>query len=396
MLRLRLHAFAVLCLALAVTSPAEAARIVTLETPSRFVDPAKSQSLYNSPGGEKMPTVLKANAYLPDDYDRHPKARFPVLYLLHGQGDAYDTWAKPAKGDVVGVAKGFPGIIVMPEGDRGFYTNWWNGGARGDPQWERYHLDELIPSVEGRLRIRRGRRSHAIAGLSMGGLGALFYAGQRPGYFGSAASFSGAISIQRATFQSGFPLTGQRAEPIWGDPRAQEFYWAGHNPTELTENLRRTRVYVTVGDGTPGADPDEVRNYFGQLSEQELRQQAEEFVAAAKSAGVEVTYKPRQGIHDWPYWRRHLADAIGWGFFEPVTERPAAWTYRTVARFGEMWGLRFAFAAPPGEVETFKLDGRRLSATGSGTVTIRVPRAGKLTATLPFERTLPRPRKKRR
>ena len=76
----------------------------------------------------------------------------------------------------------------MPEGDRGFYTNWWNDGRRGDPGWERYDLEELIPLVERRFRIRRARRWHAIAGLSMGGMGTMYLASQRPHYFGSAAS----------------------------------------------------------------------------------------------------------------------------------------------------------------------------------------------------------------
>jgi len=64
----------------------------------------------------------------------------------------------PANGDLRNTAKGFRGIIVMPEGDRGFYTNWWNNGERGSPAWERYHLDQLVPLVERRLRIRQGRR----------------------------------------------------------------------------------------------------------------------------------------------------------------------------------------------------------------------------------------------
>ena len=89
-----------------------------------------------------------------------------------------------------------PGIIVMPEGDRGFYTNWWNDGRRADPGWERYDLEELIPLVERKFRIRKARRWHAIAGLSMGGMGTMYLASQRPHYFGSAASFSGFVSHQ--------------------------------------------------------------------------------------------------------------------------------------------------------------------------------------------------------
>jgi diacylglycerol O-acyltransferase / trehalose O-mycolyltransferase len=252
----------------AAAALAREARIVTWDDPkvgeSRFVDPSAAPTgLYNRPPGvPERPNALRVNVYLPPGFDRD--RRWPVLFLLHGQGDAYDSWAHPEQGDLLETARGFPGIVVMPEGDRGFYANWWNGGTFGDPAWERHHLDELIPLVERRLPIRRARRWHAVAGLSMGGLGAAFYASQRPGYFGSAASFSGAVSIQRPSFQQGFSATGQESEPIWGDESEQEFYWRGHNPLELVDNLASTRLFVAAGNGVPNAsDPDEADNFFG-------------------------------------------------------------------------------------------------------------------------------------
>jgi S-formylglutathione hydrolase FrmB len=372
-------ALAALAAAAPATADAAPARIVTWEGPvvsqSRFVDPAAApESSYNEPPGvEERPNALRVNVYLPAGYEPDSGRRYPVLYLLHGQGDAFDSWANPSNGNLLETAAGFPGLIVMPEGDRGFYANWWNDGRRGAPAWERYHLDELIPRIERRLPIRSGRRWHAIAGLSMGGEGAMFYASQRPGYFGSAASFSGPLSIQRPTYQQAFEAgTGQDREALFGDPDAQNFYWAGHNPTELAVNLRSTRLYVAAGDGVADpASPDELGNYFGQLAEAELGQQAAEFAVAAQEAGAEVTYEPHQGIHDWPYWRVDLANAIDWGFFErsPVSRR--SWRYDTVAETGTAWGMRFRFSEPPEEVSTLVREGRRLRAYGSGRLTVR-------------------------
>lgn len=299
----------------------------------------------------------------------------------------------PANGDLLETAAGFRGLIVMPEGDRGFYTNWWNDGRRGAPAWERYHLDELIGLVERRLPIRRGRRWHAIAGLSMGGEGAMYYASQRPGYFGSAAAFSGPLSIQRPTYQEAFEAaTGQDREALFGDPDAQEFYWSGHNPTELAPNLRSTRLYVAAGDGVPNpASPDELDNFFGQLAEAELGRHAAEFVSAARDAGADVTYAPHRGIHDWPYWRTDLANAIDWSFFERPPSPARRWSYRTVATRGEIWGLRFRFEQPPATVENFVREGRVLRGEGVGEVSIRT-RAGCLVEglQLPFQIDLPR------
>ena len=406
MRRIPIAAAATLAL-LAVSPPGVSARgaearIVTWDGPrvgeSRFVDPAAAPTAsYNEPPGvEERPNALRVNVYLPPGYRARSKRRYPILYLLHGQGDAYDSWVNPENGDLLRTAAGFPGIIVMPEGDRGFYLNWWNGGRRGAPAWERYHLDELIPMVERRLRIRRARRWHAIAGLSMGGEGALFYASQRPAYFGSAASFSGPLSIQRPTYENAFEAgTGQDREALFGDPVAQEFYWAGHNPTELAENLRHTRLYVAAGDGTPDpSDPDQIANTFGQLAEAELGQQAAEFAAAAGQAGAPVTYDPHQGIHDWPYWRRDLANAIDWGFFKrPPTPR-RDWRYETVAKVGTAWGLRFRFATPPEQLSTLVRKRRLLRAYGEGQLSVRT-RAGCRVRNLPlpFEIELPRGRR---
>ena len=55
-----------------------------------------------------------------------------MLYLLHGHGDSYDDWAS-SKGQVAQIAKDLGALIVMPEGARGWYADWWNGGRRGGP-----------------------------------------------------------------------------------------------------------------------------------------------------------------------------------------------------------------------------------------------------------------------
>jgi S-formylglutathione hydrolase FrmB len=377
-----------LAAALALVAPASAAQASTLqtwETQSRYVDPSKQAFNSPPPGAPQREKALRVNVLLPDGYNG--RRRFPVLYLLHGHGDAYDYWANEQRGDVARIAADLGAIVVMPEAARGWYVDWWNGGRRAEPAWERYHLDELIPLAEQRLRIRPGRRWHAIAGLSMGGLGALYYASQRPGYFGAAGSFSGAISIQRPEWPEAMDTQGEDHQDVYGDPDANRFYWTGHNPTALVENLAHTRTYVTVGDGTP-FEPD---NAFGSIAEIELRQHGDDFAAAARSAGVPLTYVPLAGIHDWPYWRRHLADSIAWGLFADVPENPPQWTYETVARSGSAWPLDFEFERPPGELITFSRDANVLRATGSARVRITTGDGCELSAELPFERTLPDP-----
>jgi S-formylglutathione hydrolase FrmB len=380
-----------LLLAAVVAVPAQAQRLITLTTTSKFVDPAKVPFNGPPPGEPARPPGLRVNVLLPDGYDKG--GRFPVLYLLHGHGDSYSHWANPYRGDVQDIARGFPGLIVMPEGAKGWYANWWNGGKPGDPAWERYHLDELIPSIEKQFRIRHGRRWHAIAGLSMGGEGAAYYAEQRPGYFGSVASFSGPLSIQRPEYAGGgMDTQGEKFTDVFGP--TDGFYATAHNPEANVVNLHDTRIYVTVGNGV-GSFSD-ATNYFGTVAEADLNRHAEDFVASARAAGEDVTYVPRGGVHDWPYWREHLAAAIGWGFFKPVPEAVTKWTLRTASQTGDAWGFRFTFAQPPTSLITFKREGNSMGATGNGTVTIRTPKGARFTAKLPFDRAIPKPRKHRR
>src|SRR4051794_41847690 len=84
----------------------------------------------------------------------------------------------------------------MPDaGPAAPYTDWHRRGVPVRPRWEDYHVGELVPWVDARFRTVAGRRGRAIAGLSMGGLGALSYAARHPRTFVAAASFSGALEI---------------------------------------------------------------------------------------------------------------------------------------------------------------------------------------------------------
>lgn len=372
---------------LAAAAPAAAdQRLVTVETPSRFVD--VTTAVFN---GER-PEVLKANVLLPDGYDADRTRRWPVLYLLHGVGDTYATMAKEANGDILKTAKGFPGIIVMPEGGKGFYTDWFNGGKRADPAWESYDREELIPLIEKHFRIARGRSNHAIAGISMGGMGASYLGSQRPDYFGSVATFSGFVNHQRETVQAGFgAVAGVDYEAIFGPIQGE--YASGHNPTKLAANLRHSNVLVITGNGAPepGVSSTPEATAGGGVVEAEIYQQNQAFDAALRAAGVKHDYLPRLGVHDWPYWRMHIAEAIKWGVFRDVERSPTEWTYSTIATRGRMWQLRFAFSAPPEKVVTFNRDGNVISAEGEGTVRLTDARSGcSVEAALPFERSLPR------
>ncbi|GAA1683772.1 alpha/beta hydrolase [Streptomyces yatensis] len=252
-----------------------------------------------------------ARVLLPTGYDRRPHHRWPVLYLLHGccdPGPGWEAWTRNT--DVEAITADVPALIVSPEGGPvGFYSNWWNGGHYGPPAWETFHLAELRPLLERALRAN-GRR--AIAGLSMGGFGALSYAARHPRLFRAAASFSGVVhtTLDPAGIQG--ILTGQGADPtaLWGDPAAQSALWDAHNPYALIPRLPRGYpLYLACGNGTPG--PLDPPGRPEDALERGLGEMAQRYVRRARAHGLAVTahlYGP--GTHTWPYWERELTRAL--------------------------------------------------------------------------------------
>jgi hypothetical protein len=225
----------------------------------------------------------------------------------------------------------------------------------------------------------------------------LRYAAMLPGYFGSVASFSGALpNMQSVEAQVGLSLlagsNGGGAttyEAIFGP--AAGAYAEGNSPQALARNYGDTRLYLTSGDGIncPQDPVNPASIAIDTAVESALHAQQVPFAAAARAGGADVTAVTTCGVHTFGVWDRAFAAARAWGFFGAVPERPRGWVYRTVATTGDAWGLRFRFTEPPPAVAQIERSGRTLTATGSGRVQIRGRRGCRLSADLPFERRLP-------
>jgi len=246
---------------------------------------------------------------LPKDWASAPNHRWPTLYLLHGccGQNGYQAWTGAT--DVEAFTANAEALIVMPEGGpAGFYSNWWNGGAGGAPAWETFHLTELRQLIETRYR---GGTVRAIAGLSMGGFGAVSYAARHPGMFRAAASYSGLVDTTyqgaRSTnvIQNFVAQYGSDRTALWGDPTAQAGVWAAHNPYDLAGRLRGTAVFLSSGNGQPG--PLDPAGSGVDTLEQLIGEQNAVTATQLRANGVRVTadfYGP--GRHAWAYWQREL------------------------------------------------------------------------------------------
>jgi S-formylglutathione hydrolase FrmB len=231
-------------------------------------------------------------------------ARFPVLYLLHGGGDDYRAWTD--KGDAAAATADLPFLVVMPDGGRGgFYSDWVLAGATGTPRWESYHVGELLPWVDMTFRTDARREGRALAGLSMGGFGAMSYAARHPDLFVAAASFSGAVdtSLYTHIYARAARRDGGPRGAIWGDRRTDPMRWRAHNPVDLAPNLCGMALVLRTGTGmpgllTPGARPDPVEAMVYHKSLRLHRR--------LLRLGIEHEWHSAAGGHDWPYWARDL------------------------------------------------------------------------------------------
>ena len=254
-----------------------------------------------------LDTTAMVRLLTPDGWASGRAARrWPVLFLLHGCCDAYESWTRST--DIERLPQLRDVLVVMPEGGAvGFYSDWL-GSRKPGPAWETFHLAEVPRLLE---RGYGAGRRRAIAGLSMGGLGAMGYAARHPGMFRAAASFSGLLHpLGDADFLLGlFSAFTPDPKAIWGDPESDREVWARHDPTELAARLRGTPLFVSSGDGRPG--PFEASGASADRIEPTVLRESHAFVTRLHDLGIPVrTDFYGAGTHDWPYWERELRRSL--------------------------------------------------------------------------------------
>lgn len=359
----RTRAFLIGCLAGIVAAicvgsgEARANQLITITIPDRHGEIPVKWLTYPAPP--------RADVLLPDHYS--PRRRYPLIVLLPGFSNTYAI-LDPSMLDAQRVLAGLQAIVVAPEGETGWYTDWFNNGAYGAPEWESYILGEVIPQILERFKILPQRRYHALFGISMGGLGAAYLGGRLPGFFGSIGVLSGFVDLQivpGAVSVSMDELSGAPVGSVIGPEDG--FYAIGHNPTALVANLRYTRVFMSAGNGIP-TPADGPGGGAGDAEEAGvIRPMSDAYDAALKAAGIDVTYQTHDGCHCWPDFQAELRSAIAWGPFAPVVEHPAHWVNDTVATHGQLWDLDYRFATHPTAVVRFTRTGSRLQISAAGT-----------------------------
>ena len=233
--------------------------------------------------------TMKYRVLVPTGYESSLR-RYPVLYLLHGLSGDYKDWT--SRSNLAEHTRTLPLIVVMPDGENAWYTN----AADGSGRFEDYITTDLPADVVQKYRTINSRYGRSIAGLSMGGYGALKLALKRPAQFAVAGAFSGAFGVTRDPELASMVGTteGERISRIFGPPDSQTR--KDNDVATLAAALRpSTAPYLYVDCGIADA----------------LIASNREVVLALHKAGVAYEYHEVAGSHSWDYWDRRIREFLG-------------------------------------------------------------------------------------
>jgi len=221
-----------------------------------LVGPAAGESRIecNALSSRTLARLVRYCVLLPPGYDSAPSRRYPVVYFLHGLGGnertLLDTGGWNLVEDLRQDGKIGDFLIVTPEAWASFYVN----AVSGQLRYSDFFLEEFMPLVESRYRVRRERRSRAVTGVSMGGYGALRFAFRYPDSFAAVSAQSAALMTAspeelNSAIRSGTPL-GRLLGTVFGNP-IDVAHWKDNDPLVLAKRnqaaIRSVRIYFNCG-----------------------------------------------------------------------------------------------------------------------------------------------------
>ena len=217
--------------------------------------------------------------------------RFPVVYLLHGLTGHFDNWTEKTR--IARLVESANFIIVTPEGGDGWYTD---NASRSNDKYESYIIKELIPEIDKKFRTVADREHRAIAGLSMGGYGAIKFGLKYPEMFVLAGSFSGAIGAATITEKEVPGAIGKSIDAIFGP--------AGGEGRKANDPFDLIRL----------ATPEKIKKfpflYVDCGTEDFLFRNNRDFVALLLEKKVPHEFRQLPGTHNWIYWDEQVQEFL--------------------------------------------------------------------------------------
>ncbi len=236
--------------------------------------------------------TLPYNVILPADYNSSSTSRYPVLYLLHGLTGHYTDWI--SRTNIADYAQQYRLIVVMPEGNDGWYTD---SAIAENEKYESYITKELIPDVQQRYRTIDARYGRAIAGLSMGGYGAIKFGLKSPSTFVFAGSMSGVVGIAR--------LGEKETPPGWLNSLRL------FGPTD-SDTRKSNDVFEIINQLAPSRMASLPYFYFDCGTEDLPLISSQNLRLATLMSEKKIAHEYRQlpGDHSWAYWDRQIQEVL--------------------------------------------------------------------------------------
>ena len=217
-----------------------------------------------------------------------PETGYPTLFLLHGLTDDHSIWQR--RTSIERYADEHHAAVVMPTTRLGWYTNTHAGERYLD-----YISDELVHAVRRMFpRLSHRREDTFVAGLSMGGYGALNCALKHPELFSRAASLSGALDVS-VLVQNPMPLGKPFCwEDVFGP--LQDIQGSEHDLFRTAEELQHNRPEIWMWCGT----------------EDDLYPMNLKMRDHLRALGYSLHYSDSPGDHTWKYWNREIQNVLKW------------------------------------------------------------------------------------
>jgi putative tributyrin esterase len=209
----------------------------------------------------------------------------PVLYLLHGLSDDDTTWVRRTSIERYVADLGI--AVVMPNAGQSFYTD----EVHGLPYWT-FLTEELPRVVHGFFRTSTRREDTFVAGLSMGGYGAMKWALRHPDRFAAAASLSGALGLTHPVERD--PDFAALLQRIFGDTPTAGTAADVLHLLETADRDLLPSLYVACG------------------TEDFLYWASQAFIGVAGRTGADVTVDIGPGDHEWSYWDAAIQRVLAW------------------------------------------------------------------------------------
>ena len=229
-----------------------------------------------------IPNDLRENEQLPDRPAR-------TLFLLHGYTGKAENWVP------VDLTRKYNFAIVMPTAENSFYLN---GLATGH-RFQSMLGEELIDYVRSTFGLAQHPEETYIAGLSMGGFGAIHTGLAYPDRFGKIGALSSALIVHGIAHMKPGEDNGvanyEYYRECFGDlERVEE---SENNPEVLIRKLKGKRIpeiYMCCG------------------TEDFLIENNREFHRFLTEEGVAHQYHEAPGIHDMRFWSEHIVRIVDW------------------------------------------------------------------------------------